>query len=275
MSLQRILFASCHSYLDPSSGAALATRDLLELLSSQGVDCRVLSAGILDYDRETSLNTVLESLRLPTRRTEVSLRHGRRAEVHDLTVEGVRTKLMRTNSSQASRSPDSSESLAFLDLAVEALERFRPQVLLTYGGQAAGLELMRLARARGIAVVFHLHNFAYKDHSAFAHTSAILVPSEYTRRHYARSIRLDTTAIPLPLRPTRAIASDLAPRFVTFVNPQRCKGAAVFARIALELQGRRPKIPLMVVEGRGTTDGLARVGLDLSGLRNLHRMTWK
>ena len=38
MSLERLLFASIHGYLDPSSGAALATRDLLELLAARGVD---------------------------------------------------------------------------------------------------------------------------------------------------------------------------------------------------------------------------------------------
>src|SRR5690606_23489774 len=44
------------------------------------------------------------------------------------------------------------------------------------------------------------------------------------------------------------------------------------ARIALELHGRRPEIPLLVVEGRGTADALAGLGLDLSGLRNLSRV---
>ncbi len=36
----RLLFASTHSYLDPSSGAALATRELLELLAGRGWDWR-------------------------------------------------------------------------------------------------------------------------------------------------------------------------------------------------------------------------------------------
>ena len=31
----RLLFASIHSYLDPASGAALATRELLELLAAR------------------------------------------------------------------------------------------------------------------------------------------------------------------------------------------------------------------------------------------------
>jgi len=43
------------------------------------------------------------------------------------------------------------------------------------------------------------------------------------------------------------------------------RGAVVFARIAAELNARRPEIPLLVVEGRGAAGGLARVKLDLSG----------
>jgi len=43
-----ILFSSIHCYLDPSSGAALCTRELLERLAGRGMDCRVLTTGILD-----------------------------------------------------------------------------------------------------------------------------------------------------------------------------------------------------------------------------------
>ena len=51
-----LLFSSIHCYLDPSSGAALCTRELLELLAARGMDCRVLTTGILDPERETSLD---------------------------------------------------------------------------------------------------------------------------------------------------------------------------------------------------------------------------
>ena len=59
---------------------------------------------------------------------------------------------------------------------------------------------------------------------------------------------------------------------MTFINPQPDKGAAVFARIAIELNRRRPDIPLLVVEGRGTSDALAGLPVDLSSLTNLNRM---
>lgn len=66
----------------------------------------------------------------------------------------------------------------------------------------------------------------------------------------------DCTVIPNPLRRDRVVADDPAPQYVTFVNPQASKGVTIFARIAVELAQRRPEIPLLVVEGRGTVDGL-------------------
>lgn len=272
MSVERLLFASTHCLFDPSSGAALATRDLLELLAARGVDCRALCCGVLDYEQPTPIAAVLDAMGLGYRRAEARLAGGSAAPVLDLAVDGVRATIVPTASSRADRAPDRAEAGAWLDLADRALARFRPDAVLTYGGHPAGLELMRRARRAGIAVVFHLHNFAYQDRASLADASAVLVPSEYARRHYARALGLEATALPYPLRRARVVADDPDPRYVTFVNPQRAKGAAVVARIALELQARRPEIPLLVVEGRGRAGGLAGCGLDLSGLENLSRM---
>lgn len=270
----RLLFASIHSYLDPSSGAALATRELLELLAARGWDCRALCCGILDYQRETTIDELLTITEFDgaAGRARASLGRGESAEVVDLTVKGVRVTMLPTESSRAERSPNPGEGEAFLDLAGQVLRRFRPEVMLTYGGHPVSLELMRRARAGGTPVVFHLHNFGYSDRSAFAHATAVLFPSEYSRRDYSRRLGIDGPAIPYPVRLDRVIAENREPTYVTFVNPQPEKGAAVFARIALELGQKRPEIPLLVVEGRGTSDGLASVPLDLSGLTNLHRM---
>jgi glycosyltransferase involved in cell wall biosynthesis len=68
------------------------------------------------------------------------------------------------------------------------------------------------------------------------------------------------------------VAEDPGPKYVTFINPQPDKGMTVFARIAIEQGARRPDIPLLLVEGRGTSDALARLPVDLSSLTNLNRM---
>src|SRR5947209_99430 len=112
----RLLFASIHGYLDPFGGAALSTRELLEMLAARGADCRVLTAGVLDYERETTFDEVLAGLDLPSQRFRADLGRPIAAsspdhvvarppdlttsvEVIDLTVGGVRVTLMPAASS--------------------------------------------------------------------------------------------------------------------------------------------------------------------------------
>ena len=101
----RLLFASIHSYLDPSSGAALATRELLELLAARGWDCRAFTCGVLDYQNETPLEDVLASIERPTSRVGAALSRGGEAEVFDLELDGVRVTLLPTAFSRAERAP--------------------------------------------------------------------------------------------------------------------------------------------------------------------------
>jgi hypothetical protein len=86
----RLLFSSIHCYLDPSSGAALCTRELLELLATRGIDCRAFTTGVLDYERETPLDQVLGGLDVPPQRFEAELSRRGRAEVIDPNANGVR-----------------------------------------------------------------------------------------------------------------------------------------------------------------------------------------
>jgi glycosyltransferase involved in cell wall biosynthesis len=157
-------------------------------------------------------------------------------------------------------------------LAERILDQFRPHVLLTYGGQWLVPRLIEAARRRGIAVVFSLRNLQYRDRVLFRGVDAVLVPSPFCAEHYRVRLGLDCTAIPSPLNWGRVRCEAADRRYVTFVNPQPSKGAAVFARIAQELGRRRPDIPLLVVEGRAEAAWLAATGVDLGGLENLHRM---
>src|SRR5262249_38998593 len=152
------------------------------------------------------------------------------------------------------------------------LDRFRPDVLLTYGGHRLAGEIMGRARRRGMAVVFALHNFCYHDAGFVRPAQALLVPSEFAADHYRRTFGRECVALSPPLSWARLHCPAVEGRYVTFVNPQPEKGVAVFARIALELGRRRRDVPLLVVEGRAKAEGLGRAGPDLSGLTNLSVM---
>jgi glycosyltransferase involved in cell wall biosynthesis len=97
-------------------------------------------------------------------------------------------------------------------------------------------------------------------------------PSVFSPRSICNKIGLDGTVIADPIRRDRVVAQEPKPKYVTFINPQPDKGVAVFARIAIELKQRRPDIPLLVVEGRGMSDALANLSVDVSGLTNLKGM---
>src|SRR5947209_3510188 len=61
----RLLFCSWHSYLDPSSGAALSTRGLFELLAGRGWICKVFSAAALDFEDSPAVAQLLADLGVP------------------------------------------------------------------------------------------------------------------------------------------------------------------------------------------------------------------
>ncbi|WP_165070893.1 glycosyltransferase [Paludisphaera rhizosphaerae] len=265
--LRRLLFASVHGYVDPSSGAACATRDALELLASRGVECRVASTGILSYDRARPVEPLLEAAGVASASDPGA---GGPLGIWSFDLGGVAVRMVRTRSSRLQDGLDEAEGRALVRLVELELERFRPQALLTYGGHPANLALMRAARRRGVPVAFHLHNFAYNDRADFAAASAVVTPSEYARRRYARTLGIESTAIPSTIVNERLLVSDRDPRSIVFANPQPAKGAAVLARIAAELDVRRPDIPLLVFEGRGDPKDLEAVAPGLAQLRNLH-----
>ena len=134
-------------------------------------------------------------------------------------------------------------------------------MLLTYGGDPVTQGMIGIARRRGIAVVFALHNFGYTDARHFSDVDYCIVPSEFARRHYRDKLGLDCRVLPNPVDWERVRVDGGERRYVTFVNPALYKGAYPFVRIAQELGRRRPDIPLLVVESRATKQTLGACGL--------------
>jgi len=267
----RLLFASYHGYTDPSSGAAIATRDLLELVAARGWDARVFCGPALDFESPESLRQLLSDQQIPYRERRSSKGPIPFSVVH-FRQNGVPVGVYLPDQG-TSAAPSQPEGTAFLTLLERVLEEFGPEILLTYGGDWVAAEIMRRARRRGIQVVFALHNFNYRAAELFRGADAVLVPSEFCADWYRQRLGLRCRAIPSPLNWSRLRCQRSGGRqYVTFVNPQPTKGVYVFAGIVRELARRRRDIPVLVVEGRGGVDWLGCTGVDLGSTDQLYRM---
>lgn len=268
----RVMFASYHSYHDPASGAAVCTRDLFAALADRGWRCGAFTGPFLDDPLAVPVGETLRG------RPGVTSARGS-ADALGFSVltapgpGGFPTTVFAPDPPAASRSPSQPEAAAFLGVLAEAVRRFRPDVVLTYGGDPASRGVVRVAKQAGVRAAFWLHNFAYADAGCFKGCDAVVVPSAFSREHHREALGVDCVALPPVIDPARVLAERPGGgRFVTFVNPVPEKGVFWFARMAEVLSRERPDVPLLVVEGRGRADWLGRCRVDLSGVRSLHRM---
>src|SRR5579884_4000860 len=157
----RLLFCSSHCLADPSSGAALATRDLLRLLARGGWPTAALCGPRLDYEQPPPLEDLLHAAGTP-----FQVQHAPAGpapfDLFHLLDDGLPVSVFRPTVGPDA-APTPAQGAAFLDLLDGVADRFRPDVLLTYGGDRLAGELIARARRRGLPVVFALHNFAYAD----------------------------------------------------------------------------------------------------------------
>ncbi len=269
LSNSRLLLVSRYCYLDDSSGAAVASRSLLKALVGWGMRCEVLCGGILDFDREVDLLDWLTNQK--SFRADAIERLGEPASSFRVEHDGVSVTICSGTSTRPHR-PDDSERLGFLAHFDAVSERFGPDFVLTYGGDKITEEVMARCRSSGVAAIFALHNTNYHHESHFDAASRIVTPSRYAAEHYRATLGLDCEVLPSPVDAARARAERVAPGYVTFVNPSHEKGVFAFARIADELGRRRPDIPFLVVESRGTEETLAACGLDLRPHGNISLM---
>ena len=279
--MSRVLFASHACYLDDASGAAVASRAMIEALRRQGFETEVLCGGMMDLDHEVALDEWLQSrafsldesggptsdgpvLESPLKNTPGLLR---------LRHNGISVTIHPCPTSLA-HEPKNAECISFLSRLDELLNHFRPQVVVGYGGDALSLEIFKRSQANGCVTIFHIHNFFYYKKFTFNNVDRVIAPSYFASTLYRNRLGLHCDVLPYLVDFSRVNAVGIKDsKYLTFVNPCFEKGVYFFARLAAELGKSRDDIPILVVESRGTETTLAGCGLDLRSHRNLHIMS--
>lgn len=213
---RKIHFCSPHCYVDPVSGAALATRDLLEALAARGWDCRVVCGVKVDLSAEIGLLGLLRQLGIP----HVVHSHTDRLPPFSLVhckPGGVPTTICHTPTQHASLTSD--EGRPLVAGARQAMDAWRPSLLVTYGGDWVSDAIRREARERGVPVIFGLHNDRYNSADLFHAVDGVFVTSQSLADRYARTLGIASTALPCPINWERVRCQQIGQRYVTLVNP--------------------------------------------------------
>ncbi len=275
---RRVLLACQACYFDNSHDASVAGRAMLECLARHGFVVAAMTGTVLDSGRDREPGSWLveqglefESLDVPIPRSDDPISAPDSPTSYRLHECGVEV-VIHGGSTTRPHEPDESEIRGFVRRLEEVMGRFRPHVIVNYGGDSLSARVRHRARAMGAAVVLALHDFNYPNRKPFAGVDAVIVPSRFAASYYRRALGLKCRTLPNLVDLARARATTRDPRYVTFVNPSYEKGVYAFARIADELGRRRPDIPLLVVEGRGTERTLVDCGLDLRVHGNVHLM---
>ncbi len=266
---RRILLFNREFYFDSTSGAAIAQRNLGSVLVANGFDLDVLCGANFEainggdrpgFDTESIGSSF------------VKLAAGQLEKIawpSENRVGSIKGLSFFVDPMLADRSDLDALLSEFPD---RILDRFKPEVFVTYGGDDLTLRMAEVARARRVATVFCLHNFNYKQPTTFDHFDYVLVPSMFCQSYYGAAFGLKSVQSPLFVDFPRCKATNPTRQYLTFINPSVEKGVYPFARIADELGRRRPDIPILVVESRGTEATVAACGLELRDHGTVHFM---
>lgn len=157
----------------------------------------------------------------------------------------------------------------------QTLADFRPDIVFTFGGCRDDLARLDRLRASRIPVVLGLWNLGYlkAGRSFFDHFAAIITPSAYLRDIYRSRCGVESSPLPTPIDPDEVISASHRPIFFTMVNPSWEKGLPIVIRLADMLGTRRPDLPMLIVESRGTAGEMigaaSHFGIDLRRHGNL------
>lgn len=268
---KKLLFVCYDNYADPSNGASISSREMLLGLSERDWSVHTFCADKLDFKGSTNVFQCLAN------RGMEFLSRGQNRSGERFTVENFRdnrilsTLYLPENNAYP---PTKNVGKIFLRLLQETIRSYKPDVVLTYGGDWLGMSTIRLAQLEGSKVCINIRNCAYNDRHYCNAADLMLVPSEFAVDFYRK--KLDVTSIAVP----SLLAQDAGTwspepskrKYLTFINPDPDKGVFWFAAIAKMLGIIRPSIPILIVQGRSRWEWVTNLSFMFDGHHNIFGM---
>lgn len=237
--MAKILWVAPWSLHDMSSGAAIQVRTMLEKLVERGMEVIALNSMICDGQAGYDL------LMLRTGLTEKLQGPERIFRLEDRGVQYVYTRSASWNALAQNRA----EQTEFFSAYHSLLDSFRPDMVMSYGGDCLDIAVKAEAKLRGLAVVSGVYNSNYTN-CRFGYTDMLITDSNAISAMYAK-YRTNVQALGTFIRPEDYISPNPDPTYITYINPIPAKGVALFARLALMAEKERPDMRFLLVQGRG------------------------
>lgn len=246
---------------DPASGAARSLRTACEFLTAAGWSVRALATTATETAGGDGRALLAQQGIEPEERApnRAIYRHDRPVLIFT-DSHGIHTTLLDTGNLALSAWPEY-HSTQFNRLYTRELADFHPDIVFTFGGHPSDVERYRRASAAGAKVVFGLRNHGYYEARWLTEMDAVLTCSEFLSARYRERLGLESVALPPSFADHDVIADEREPIFFVAVNPSVEKGVFFLARLAEEVASRRPDLPLLFIESRGSAGALIRAGL--------------
>ena len=248
---------------DPASGAPRSMRTICEFLAAGGMEVRALTTTATEGARggeKFDAEHYLTDLAGAPEPENLVVRGEARDDILRFCAKGVAYDLLGTGEHGPQEWEKEFGGL-FDELLERTLREFQPDIVFTYGGSPAEMRRRKKARESGAKIVFGLRNLNYLARGAFEDVDAVLTGSRFVTERYRSAIGIESTPLPLPMDASEVIAPDHEKIFITYVNPSVEKGVYFAARLFEELSLRRPDVPVLVIESRGTAGMLVAAGL--------------
>lgn len=236
----RLLWACPYCLLDTSSGASIAIRELLFQLKTMGWDIYILGSTVFDSEAGT--------LRLRKDWATIQTHIGKMINVTDGPLEHHLIPVKSTNRFAMT----TQEEDIFLGTYTSLLDKFKPDLVFTYGGHGLDYLIADEAADRGIPMTTFLVNGNYQAKRWCRDIDMILTDSNATADFYAERQGFRPKVFGAPINPNAVLAEKHFRKNVLFINPSYAKGVGITITLALLLEDKRPDITFEIIESRGS-----------------------